>query len=173
MMRTPGNETAMPETNGMDKSAFDRQAGVLLHVSSLPGPYGIGEIGAQALAFVDTMRAMNLAVWQFLPLGPTAYGDSPYQPLSSFAGNEMLIDVGDLVERGLVRPDETRQLERLPSDFVDYAALIPAKERVLALAARRFEEQADEPQSAAYCDFVEQNNDAWLHDYALFRVLKS
>jgi 4-alpha-glucanotransferase len=69
------------------------QAGVCLHLTSLPGPYGIGELGAAAHGFVDTLAAMQLSVWQFLPVGPTAYGDSPYQPLSTFAGNEMLIDV--------------------------------------------------------------------------------
>ncbi len=73
-----------------------RQAGVCLHMTSLPGPYGIGEIGRQALRFVDTMKNMQLGVWQFLPTGPTAYGDSPYQPLSTFAGNELLIDIDEL-----------------------------------------------------------------------------
>ncbi|HSG58515.1 MAG TPA: 4-alpha-glucanotransferase, partial [Woeseiaceae bacterium] len=66
-----------------------KQAGVCLHITSLPGPYGIGEIGQGARDFVDAMARMRLSVWQFLPLGPTAYGDSPYQPLSTFAGNEM------------------------------------------------------------------------------------
>ena len=62
-----------------------------MHITSLPGPYGIGEIGPHAYRFIDTLRQMDIGVWQFLPTGPTAYGDSPYQPLSSFAGNEMFI----------------------------------------------------------------------------------
>jgi 4-alpha-glucanotransferase len=82
-------------TEDWNKSSLSqwRLAGVCLHLTSLPGPYGIGEIGAAARSFIDTMRAMELSVWQFLPLGPTAYGDSPYQPLSTFAGNEMLVDI--------------------------------------------------------------------------------
>jgi len=73
---------------------------VCLHITSLPGPYGIGEIGQSARDFIDAMGKMRLGVWQFLPVGPTAYGDSPYQPLSTFAGNEMLIDVRDLIQKG-------------------------------------------------------------------------
>ena len=68
-------------------SSAGREAGVLVHITSLPGPWGIGEIGAHARAFVERMCAMKLSVWQFLPTGPTAYGDSPYQALSTFAGN--------------------------------------------------------------------------------------
>jgi 4-alpha-glucanotransferase len=79
-----------------------RQAGVSLHFTSLPGHYGIGEIGRHARAFIDRLRDMNLTVWQFLPTGPTAYGDSPYQPLSTFAGNEMLIDIGELIDNGFL-----------------------------------------------------------------------
>ena len=73
--------------------AFARQAGVCLHMTSLPGPFGIGEIGAHARQFVDALRDMQIGVWQFLPIGPTAYADSPYQPLSTFACNELLIDI--------------------------------------------------------------------------------
>ena len=150
-----------------------RQAGVCLHISALPGRYGIGEIGEQAFAWVDAMKRMDLSVWQFLPLGPTAYGDSPYQPLSSFAGNEMLIDVGDLVHRGLLSHEETWELTRLPTDYVDYGALIPMKSRLLALAATRFDEQADSDTRARYKEFLEEHDREWLHDYALFRILKS
>ena len=80
----------MSQSANQHPTAADREAGVLLHITSLPGPYGIGEIGAHARGFIDRMRDMKLAVWQFLPTGPTAYGDSPYQALSTFAGNEML-----------------------------------------------------------------------------------
>ena len=83
-----------------------RQAGVGLHIASLPSPYGIGDIGAPARAFVDQMRCMELSVWQFLPLGPTGYGDSPYQSLSTFAGNEMLISIGDLLDMELLLEEE-------------------------------------------------------------------
>ncbi len=115
-----------------------RRAGVCLHLSSLPGPYGIGELGASARRFVDTMVAMQLSVWQFLPLGPTAYGDSPYQPLSTFAGNELLIDIGELIELGLLTEDDVSELRQLPADFVDFGRLIPVKNRLLHLAASRY-----------------------------------
>jgi 4-alpha-glucanotransferase len=150
-----------------------RQAGVYLHLTSLPGPYGIGEIGAAARKFVDTMRTMELSVWQFLPLGPTAYGDSPYQPLSTFAGNEMLIDIDDLINLGLLAEDEVAELVTLPDRFVDYGALIPIKNRLLNLAARRFNETVDEDIQSDFKGFLERNNDDWLHDYAVFRILKT
>jgi 4-alpha-glucanotransferase len=114
----------------------DRRAGVCLHLTSLPGSFGIGELGAAAWAFVDSLRRMELSVWQFLPIGPTAYGDSPYQPLSTFAGNEMLIDIGNLIELRLLNHGEVNELTTLPDRYVDYGALIPIKTRLLALAAR-------------------------------------
>ena len=150
-----------------------RRAGVCLHLSSLPGPYGIGELGAAARAFVDTMASMQLAVWQFLPVGPTAYGDSPYQPLSTFAGNEMLIDIGDLIGLGLLNRGEVDELTTLPERHVDYGALIPIKNRLLHLAANRFEKQVSNELLSDFKRFVKQDDDEWLHDYALFRILKS
>lgn len=150
-----------------------RQAGVCLHITSLPGPFGIGEIGASALALIGTLKKMGLGVWQFLPTGPTAYGDSPYQPLSTFAGNELLIDIGDLIEKNLLEPAEAKELAALPPDYVDYGALIPIKNRLLRLAAGRFESRADAGLKADYDEFVAKNDEQWLHDYALFRVLKT
>ena len=153
--------------------ATQRQAGVSLHLTSLPGPYGIGEIGASARAFVDTMRRMELSVWQFLPLGPTAYGDSPYQPLSTFAGNEMLVDIDDLIGLGLLNRGEVDELTTLPERYVDYGALIPIKSRLLFLAASRFESKVGNEILSDFNGFVGRNDNEWLHDYALFRILKS
>ena len=150
-----------------------RQAGVCLHLTSLPGPYGIGELGAAAHAFIDAMHKMRLSVWQFLPTGPTAYGDSPYQPLSTFAGNEMLIDIGDLVRMGLLNRGEVDELTTLPERYVDYGALIPIKTRLLNLAASRFEDKVSDEILIDFNEFVKCNDDAWLHDYALFRILKT
>ena len=144
-----------------------------MHITSLPGPYGIGEIGQSALEFIDKMRSMQLGVWQFLPTGPTTYGDSPYQALSTFAGNELLIDIRDLIAKGLLEPDEARELAALPDDFVDYGALIPIKNRLLRLAAGRFEERATLDLKAACGEFVAANDSLWLHDYALYRILKT
>ena len=111
-----GGRTEQHEDNNvMDQSDQilppGRQAGVCLHIASLPGPYGIGEIGESANRFIDVMKRTQLSVWQFLPTGPTAYGNSPYQPLSTFAGNEMLIDIGDLLTKGLLFEEEARELE--------------------------------------------------------------
>ena len=151
----------------------ERRAGVCLHITSLPGRYGIGEIGRAARDFIDRLVAMELSVWQFLPLGPTAYGDSPYQPLSTFAGNEMLVDIADLIDRGLLSPDEASELTQLPERYVDYGALIPTKWHLLYLAASRFDAAADAAVLQDFDEFLSQNDVAWLHDYALFRVLKS
>ena len=123
--------------------------------------------------FVSTMRAMELGVWQFLPLGPTAYGDSPYQPLSSFAGNENLISIGDLIDEGLLTAEQAADLRSLPHGYVDYGSLIPLKTRLLAVAANNFQEQASAARMADFEGFLARNDDAWLHDYALFRILKS
>src|SRR5210317_2499550 len=116
---------------------------------------------------------MGLSVWQFLPIGPTAYGDSPYQPLSTFAGNEMLIDIGNLIELRLLNHGEVNELTTLPDRYVDYGALIPIKTRLLALAAGRFGDTVSDEVLDDFREFVERNDKAWLHDYALFRILKS
>jgi len=150
-----------------------RQAGVGMHITSLPGPYGIGEIDRHARAFIDRLRDMNLTVWQFLPTGPTAYGDSPYQPLSTFAGNEMLIGIGDLVEQEFLAQEEVRELTALPAHCVNYGALIPVKSRLLTLAAERFREAASPELVTAHGDFLAEHHEKWLRDYALFRILKS
>lgn len=151
----------------------DRRAGVCLHITSLPGQYGIGEIGPNARAFIDKMNSMELAVWQFLPTGPTAYGDSPYQPLSTFAGNEMLISIGDLLGMGLLAEQEVDKLTTLPEDFVDYGALIPSKNRLLDIAAQRFVDRASDELTAQFAHYLAVNDANWLNDYALFRILKA
>lgn len=160
-----------PQTSGNALPPV-RTAGVCLHITSLPGRYGIGEIGDAAHGFVDLLRQMELNVWQFLPTGPTAYGDSPYQPLSTFAGNEMFIDIGDLVRAGLLRGNEADALLGLPSDTVDYGAVIPAKRKLLERAAARFASLAPATERAAYDDFLHAYDDRWLDDYAVFRILK-
>jgi 4-alpha-glucanotransferase len=146
---------------------------VSLHITSLPGRYGIGTTGDEAREFVDVMRRMGLSVWQVLPLGPTGYGDSPYQPLSSFAGNEMLIDLARFIRVGLVSSSEADALLSLPSGSVDYGALIPAKRALLRRATGRFQVFADAALKADYDRFLDANDALWLNDYALFRVLKS
>jgi 4-alpha-glucanotransferase len=161
-----GNHTVTPPLT-------QRRAGVCLHITSLPGRYGIGEAGDEAQAFVDALSRMGIGVWQFLPPGPTGYGDSPYQPLSTFAGNEMLIDVATIIRAGLVTSSEADSLLSLPSEFVDYGRLIPLKSALLNRAVGRFHVQADSDIKAAFDRYVDEHDEAWLHDYALFRVLKS
>lgn len=148
-----------------------RVAGVSLHFSSLPAAHGIGDIADAAAQFVDHLEKMKLAVWQVLPTGPTGFGDSPYQSLSVFAGNEMLIGLEPLVREGWLRADELSSLQELPGESVDFAGLIPLKRALLEQAADRFLERAGA--NAAFEDFVACHDRAWLHDYALFRALKT
>jgi 4-alpha-glucanotransferase len=151
----------------------ERRAGACLHLTSLPGDHGIGGLGASAYRFIDQLAAMGLSVWQFLPIGPTAYADSPYQPLSVFAHNTLLIDVEFLRRDGLLDPNHLEALRELPTDEVDYGRLIPLKRRLLARAVDRFTTGASVSMRADYAAFVDQHNAIWLHDYALFQILKT
>ncbi len=150
-----------------------KKAGVGMHFTSLPGPYGIGDIGDSALAFIDKLSSMNTDVWQFLPTGPTAYGDSPYQPLSAFAGNEMLMGIEPLIRLGLLDTDEAEVLTGLSSVRVDYGQLIPKKHALLTRAAKRFPENVSAEMKAAYEAFLGLHDNRWLDDYAVYRILKS
>jgi 4-alpha-glucanotransferase len=150
-----------------------RRAGVCLHLTSLPGPRGIGELGAHARHFMDWMQAHELSVWQFLPTGPTGYGNSPYQPLSVFAGNPLLVDLDALVEWGLLDPDEVAIPGGFPADQVDYDRVGALKEPLLSLAADRFSELKDTRLCAEFESFCADNGDAWLDDFAAFLWLRS
>jgi len=150
-----------------------KSAGVGMHFASLPGAHGIGDIGDSALAFVDTLSSMNIRVWQFLPTGPTAYGDSPYQPLSAFAGNEMLIGIDPLIRQGLLTSSEAEVLTGLSSESVDYGNLIPAKHALLAKAASRFSAIASDETKSALEAFLHLHDSRWLGDYAVYRILKT
>jgi 4-alpha-glucanotransferase len=150
-----------------------KQAGVSLHITSLPGRFGIGEIGAVARKFVDDLVEMQIGVWQVLPTGPTAYGNSPYQPLSTFAGNELFIDIGDLIERGLLSDAEVAELAGLPQEYIDFGKLAPIKMELLHTAADRFLSAQGTSGVKAIAEFSARHDRDWLHDYALFRVLKT
>lgn len=149
------------------------RAGVCLHFSSLPSSYGIGDIGDSAQAFLQQLNRMGIHVWQFLPTGPTAYGDSPYQPLSAFAGNEMLIGFEPLLRAGLLQSEELQALTELNPASVDFGPLIPLKLALLAKAAGRFELQASAEMQAGYEQFLHENRESWLENYALYRTLKT
>jgi 4-alpha-glucanotransferase len=116
---------------------------------------------------------MKLGVWQFLPLGPTAYGDSPYQPLSAFAGNPNLVGLEPLSQLGLLTESELQGLRDLPGEFTDYGRLIPVKNELLKRASSRFTEKQGAGLLAEYEQFLHEQSSLWLDDYALFRALKT
>jgi len=118
---------------------LDYTSGILLHVTSLPSHYGIGEFGRPVIDWLDRLVAMRQSIWQVLPLGPTGYGDSPYQSPSAFAGNPMLIGIELLQQGGWLSEVETLPLRELPTATVDYERLIPIKSALLQTAAQRFQ----------------------------------
>lgn len=148
-----------------------RTSGILLHPTSLPGRYGIGDLGDQAHGFVDFLASAGQGLWQVLPLGPTGYGDSPYQSFSAFAGNPLLISLDRLRDQGLLDPGELADYPTLDDGSVDFGAVIPLKLTRLQRAHQRFQRDASTEQRNALEHFTAQNSD-WLADYALFRALK-
>ena len=148
-----------------------RSSGILLHPTSLPGPHGIGDLGAEARAFVDFLVRSGQTLWQVLPLGPTGYGDSPYQCFSAFAGNPLLISLETLLEDGLLLPDDLRDAPAFPDDHVDFGAVIPWRSALLARAGARFTDRADADLARDFGAFCTAQA-SWLDDYALFMALK-
>jgi 4-alpha-glucanotransferase len=148
-----------------------RAAGVLLHVTSLPSRYGIGDVGPTAFAWIDRLCDAGQSWWQALPLGPTGYANSPYQALSSFAGNWLLISPDGLIEDGLLRASDCEG-QSFPSDSVDYDAALAFKRRLLETAWHNFSGGVRPDLLPAYEDFCSTQSH-WLDDYALFRALKA
>lgn len=145
-----------------------RESGVLLPVFSLPGEYGIGCFSREAYRFVDFLREAGQSCWQILPLGPTGYGDSPYQAFSTFAGNPYFISLERLIEEGLLTRAECESADLESEDGgVDYGKLYAGRLALLRLACGR----SDFRESKDYRQFVE-DNEYWLPDYALFMALK-
>ena len=144
-----------------------RESGVLMHITSLPGNFGVGTMGAEAFRFVDFLKAAGQSCWQILPLNPTGYGDSPYQSCSTYAGNPYLIDLDKLVEEGLL---EKADLEGIcwgdQEERVDFGLLYNNREKVLRKAYERFEG------GKAFDAFCQENSN-WLSDFALFMALKA
>ncbi len=153
-----------------------RSAGVLLHISSLPSEFGVGNIGNAAVGFLEFLRDSGAKWWQICPLGPTGYGDSPYQSFSSFAGNPYFIDFTEFVKEGLLSDADLNPLRALPQDKCDYGALYNIIPTLLRLAATRWREGGMKKIFASFSQnfesFVKKNAD-WLNDYALFTALKS
>ena len=148
-----------------------RRSGILLHPTSLPGPYGIGEIGPDARAFADLLAEMGQKLWQVLPIGPISFGNSPYQSPSTFAGNHLLISFDDLASEGLLVCPDLSDFPRCPSGSVDYGTVIDARERVLGRVCNAFDHRASHAARDEFESFCERES-AWLDDYALFMAIK-
>ncbi|HIC89986.1 MAG TPA: 4-alpha-glucanotransferase [Anaerolineae bacterium] len=150
---------------------FPRSSGILLHPTSLPSRFGIGDLGEEAHRFVDFLASSHQQLWQVLPLGPTGYGDSPYQCFSAFAGNPLLISLERMVKDGYLPPEALEDVPALPDDRVDYGAVINFKIPLLKRSFAYFQSHASPAQQAEFQRFC-QDNDAWLSDFALFMALK-
>lgn len=165
-------EPSSPRLSTLFNWLDQRSAGVLLHPTSLPSPFGIGAFDEAAYAFLDFLAQAGMKYWQVCPLGPTGYGDSPYQCFSSFAGNPYLIDPAALVRAGLLMEDEVTPLRGLRADYVDYGALYELKVPLLFTAHERWRNNSG--MALPYGDFTEfrQKNAVWLTPYSLFSALK-
>jgi 4-alpha-glucanotransferase len=151
--------------------SFPRSSGVLLHPTSLPGKYGIGDLGDEAYRFVDFLAASGQSLWQVLPLGPTGYGDSPYQCFSAFAGNTLLVSPERLLAEGLLTQKELAGAPVFPDERIDFGNVIKFKNEILKTAYRRFKQVTDQSIGASFEHFSHRAS-AWLDDYALYRALK-
>lgn len=152
----------------MTRTIECRAAGILLHISSLPSPYGIGTLGNAAREFVDFLAAAGQTYWQVLPLGPTGYGDSPYQAFGSQAGNPYFLDLDRWLEEGLLTEEELTPVAHDPTpDTVDYARLYHERIPLMRLAFSRLSEE----QKQSVSRFAKEQAD-WLDDYSLFMAIK-
>ena len=149
---------------------FSRASGILLHPTSLPGPFGIGDLGPEAYAFADFLVASGQSLWQVLPLGPTGYGDSPYQCYSAFAGNTLLISPEQLTAEGLLDGSDSIAIS-LNAERVEFGRVHEVKEALLRKAYERYKRTTDTNLRSAFETFAQRYAD-WLEDYALFRALK-
>lgn len=147
---------------------LQRGAGLLLPISSLPSPYGIGTLGDEAYKFVDFLVDAGQSYWQVLPVGPTSYGDSPYQSFSAFAGNPYFIDLDYLVEEGLITKKDIKQYSWVSNvEYVEYAMIYQSRFKVLRTAF----ENSDHIGTEEYNEFLEESK-YWLDDYSLYMAVK-
>ena len=174
MRGPPGRGTPGQDNDGGEGLFvnFERASGILLHPTSLPGSYGIGDLGAEAYRFVDFLQQAGQRIWQILPLAPTGYADSPYAAFSAFAGNPMLISPAVLAEQGLLQPADLHDVPAFPAERVDYGPVITWK---LGLLRRSFDEfqRNPNPQVRAELAQFEAENADWLDDFALFMAVKA
>jgi 4-alpha-glucanotransferase len=150
---------------------ISRSSGILMHPTSMPGKFGIGDFGSEALDWIDFIADAGFAYWQILPLGPTGYGDSPYQCFSAFAGNPYLISPEWLLEWELIDQSHINQNPAGKAEYVDYAEVIPYKVSLLDNAYRTFKQSGSEQIADGYGSFKERNLH-WLDEYAFFLAIK-
>ncbi len=150
--------------------SFPRSSGILLHPTSLPGPFGIGDLGGEARRFVDFLASSGQSLWQILPLGPPVIGGSPYLSASGFAGNPLLVCPATLVEDGLLEERDLQGTPRSSIDRVDFRAVIDYKRALLSKAFERFKRSSDSRARSEFDGFCRRAA-SWLDDYALFRAL--
>jgi len=148
-----------------------RCSGVLLHPTSLPGRFGVGDLGPEAHRFVEFLVRAGQRIWQVLPLGPTGYGDSPYQCFSAFAGNPLLVSLERLVEEGDLSLQDLSEVPPFPDRHADFGWVIRYKRPLLKKAAKNFGARASSERREDYAKFCEENS-SWLDNYALFIALK-
>ncbi|MFN1835676.1 4-alpha-glucanotransferase [Balneola sp. MJW-20] len=146
---------------------FPRSCGALVHPTSFPGKYGTGDLGHEAREFIDFLQDTGQTIWQILPLTPTGYGNSPYASYSAFAGNSYLISPDLLVEKGLLKAEETSQYEIPVKTEADYEASFASRDILYSKASARFYENGDKKEHEAFGDF-KKDNAHWLDDYVLF-----
>jgi 4-alpha-glucanotransferase len=151
---------------------FPRASGILCHPTSFPSRYGIGDLGQGAYDFLDWLVAAKQQLWQVLPLGPTGYGDSPYQSFSAFAGNPLLISPDSLAYAGLLPQDALTDAPAFPAGKVDFGAAIPYKQKLFRQSYAHFKAQATNDQHNGFAGFRAKNA-AWLPDFALFMAVKA
>ncbi len=155
----------------IDPPRHHRTSGILLHPTSLPSAGGIGDLGEEAYRFVDWLAAAKQHCWQIMPLGPTSYGDSPYQCLSALAGNPLLVSLQRLVSEGMLAQATLDKAPDFPAEIVDYGPLIEWKTKVLQMAYANFSENGRPEQRQAFTSFHAAQA-FWLDDYALFTAIK-
>jgi 4-alpha-glucanotransferase len=152
----------------------DRFAGILLHPTSLPGPFGMGDLGSGAERFLDWAAAAGFRLWQVLPLGPTGGGHSPYTCVSAFAGNPLLVSPESLAQEGLLPDGALSHVPGFDPARVDFETVVPWKEALLRRSWEHFRSHPDHPATGAFEAFlVSPERSAWLSDWSLYAALKA